>query len=135
MVLGPQQDHFDEANIAAFLAGTYTVSREADRMGIRLEGPVLRHRPDKGAEIVSDATLPGSVQVPGNGQPIVLLADGQTAGGYPKIATVASADLARLACADIGALLGFEAISVAMAEDLARRTRPTPSACWQPCSR
>jgi allophanate hydrolase subunit 2 len=66
-------------------------------MGMRLDGPLLRHRPEKGSEIVSDATVPGSIQVPGQGQPIVLLADGQTAGGYPKIATVISADLPRLA--------------------------------------
>lgn len=89
-------------------------------MGVRLQGPALTHRPDKGAEIVSDATVPGSIQVPGNGQPIVLLADGQTVGGYPKIGTVASADLARLATAPVGAELRFEAVTVAQAETLAR---------------
>lgn len=120
VVIGPQDDHFDAAAMAVFLSAAYRLSRDADRMGLRLDGPPLRHRPDKGAEIVSDAAVPGSIQVPGNGQPIVLLADGQTAGGYPKIATVASADLARLASASVGTVLRFAAVTVAEAEALAR---------------
>jgi allophanate hydrolase len=120
VVLGPQADHFDADAIAAFFAGEWRVSSDADRMGVRLQGTVLVHRRDKGAEIVSDATVPGSVQVPGNGAPIVLLADGQTAGGYPKIATVVSSDLPRLACAPVGSVLRFAAVSVAEAEDAAR---------------
>jgi allophanate hydrolase len=120
VVPGPQDDHFDADAMAAFLATPWRLSREADRMGLRLEGPPLRHRPDKGADIVSDAVLPGSVQVPGNGQPIVLLADGQTMGGYPKIATVASADLGRLARAAVGTVLRFQAVTVAQAEAAAR---------------
>ena len=120
VVLGPQDDHFDAAALALFFSATYRVSRDADRMGVRLEGPALQHRADKGAEIVSDAAVPGSVQVPGNGLPIVLLADGQTVGGYPKIATVASVDLARLACSAVGATLRFAPVSVAEAEALAR---------------
>jgi biotin-dependent carboxylase-like uncharacterized protein len=120
VVLGPQDDHFDAQALARFLAEPYRVSRDADRMGLRLEGPALQHRADKGADIVSDAVLPGSVQVPGNGQPIVLLADGQTMGGYPKIATVVGADLGRLARAAVGTALRFQALSVAEAEALAR---------------
>jgi len=122
VVLGPQDDHFDAAAIAVFLGSDWLVTREADRMGMRLEGPALAHRSDKGAEIVSDATVPGSIQVPGNGLPIVLLADGQTVGGYPKIATVASADLARLATAAVGATLRFRAVAVDEAERLARES-------------
>ena len=106
--------------MAAFLQTPFRISRDADRMGLRLEGTPLQHRPDKGAEIVSDAAVPGSIQVPGNGLPIVLLADGQTVGGYPKIGTVASADLGRLATAPIGAELRFEAVTVAQAEAAAR---------------
>jgi allophanate hydrolase subunit 2 len=98
VVLGPQDDYFDTpSRWSAFLSGTYHVSPAADRMGMRLDGPcsgIVRRR---AAEITSDATVPGSIQVPGQGLPIVLLADGQTAGGYPKIATVISADLPRLA--------------------------------------
>ena len=89
-------------------------------MGLRLQGPALAHRAEKGNEIVSDATVPGSVQVPGNGLPIVLLADGQTAGGYPKIGTVTSADLARLALAPIGSSVRFAPVGVAEAEAAAR---------------
>ncbi len=120
VVPGPQADYFGDAALAAFFGAAYRVSAEADRMGMRLQGAVLAHRPDKGAEIASDATVPGSIQVPGNGLPIVLLADGQTVGGYPKIGTVASADLGRLATAPVGAELRFEAVSVAQAEALAR---------------
>ncbi|KNZ32785.1 MAG: hypothetical protein AD742_09935 [Methylibium sp. NZG] len=120
VVPGPQADHFTEATLAEFFGAAYRVSADADRMGVRLQGTPLTHRADKGAEIVSDATVPGSIQVPGNGLPIVLLADGQTAGGYPKIGTVASCDLARLATAPVGAELRFEAVTVAQAEALAR---------------
>lgn len=120
VVPGPQHDYFSAEVRAAFFSDAYRVSAEADRMGVRLQGPALAHRPDKGAEIVSDATVPGSIQVPGNGLPIVLLADGQTVGGYPKIGTVVSADLGRLATAPVGAELRFEAVTVAQAEALAR---------------
>jgi len=95
VVLGPQADHFTPDALAHFLNSEYRVSAAADRMGLRLDGPTLSHA--GAAEIVSDATVPGSIQVPGNGLPIVLLADAQTAGGYPKIATVINADLPRLA--------------------------------------
>ena len=119
-VPGPQDDHFDAAALATFFGSEWRVSREADRMGLRLDGTPLQHRPERGAEVVSDAAVPGSVQVPGKGLPIVLLADGGTVGGYPKIATVVSADLPRLACAAVGATLRFAAVSVAEAEALAR---------------
>jgi allophanate hydrolase len=119
VVLGPQADHFDADALQTFLSAGYTVTPDADRMGVRLAGTALQHNA-RGKEIVSDATLPGSIQVPGNGQPLVLLADGQTAGGYPKIATVASADLARLALAPVGTVLRFAAVSVEQAEDAAR---------------
>ena len=122
VVLGPQDDYFDTPSLERFLGGTYHVSPAADRMGMRLDGPVLRHRPEKGSEITSDATVPGSIQVPGQGLPIVLLADGQTAGGYPKIATVISADLPRLAVMAPGQALRFAAVSVAAGE-LAARVR------------
>ena len=78
-----------------FTAADYRVSREADRMGIRFEGPTIEHAVsvDKGgADIISDGIGPGAIQVPGAGLPIVLLADRQTVGGYAKIATVASVD-------------------------------------------
>ena len=120
IVPGPQADYFDDSALAAFLASTYRVTAESDRMGMRLDGTTLVHRPEKGADIASDATVPGSIQVPGNGLPIVLLNDGQTAGGYPKIATVVSADLPRLAALPAGAAVRFQAVSVAAAEAAAR---------------
>jgi allophanate hydrolase len=84
-------------------------------MGLRLLGPVLDHVSSSAADIVSDGVLSGSIQVPANGLPIVLLADGQTVGGYPKIGTVVSADLPRLAHARPGSLLRFAAVDRAQA--------------------
>jgi len=91
VLLGPQDDYFDSANIALFFESNWQVTLEADRMGYRLKGPVLQHKAKR--EIVSDGILPGAIQVPPAGAPIVLLADAQTCGGYPKIATVITADL------------------------------------------
>lgn len=118
VVPGPQAELFTDAALAGLLQDEYRVSAAADRMGIRLDGPELAHRGER--EIVSDATVPGSIQVPGNGQPIVLLADGQTAGGYPKIATVIGADLPRLANLRPGETLRFAAVDVSAGETLAR---------------
>ena len=91
VIMGPQDDYFDDESIALFLSTEWQVSNEADRMGYRLSGATLKHRNKK--EIVSDGILSGAIQVPAQGIPIVLLADAQTAGGYPKIATVISSDL------------------------------------------
>jgi allophanate hydrolase len=118
LVAGPQADHFSEAAMASLVDAAFRVTTEADRMGVRLEGPPLQHRSAR--EIVSDATVPGSIQVPGNGQPIVLLADAQTAGGYPKIATVIGTDLSRVAAARPGETLRFALIDVETGEQLAR---------------
>lgn len=128
-VLGPQADHFAPASIDVFLSAPFAVTAEADRMGVRLAGEALVHRDAAAREIVSDAAVPGAIQVPGNGQPIVLLADGHTAGGYPKIATVISADLARLAERKPGEAVHFCAVSVAEAEDLARAAEQSLQAC------
>jgi 5-oxoprolinase (ATP-hydrolysing) subunit C len=119
-VPGPQDDHFTEQAVATLFGSEYLVTPASDRMGMRLEGPRLAHRTGADAEIVSDAVLPGAIQVPGNGLPIVLLADAQTIGGYPKVATVASADLPRLATLRPGARVRFSRITVAEAEALAR---------------
>jgi 5-oxoprolinase (ATP-hydrolysing) subunit C len=119
VVVGPQDDHFSKDAIDALLAGDYRVTQEADRMGLRLDGPKLAHA--GGFNIISDAIAPGSIQVPGSGQPIILLADRQTTGGYPKIATVISADLPALGQARPGDFLRFEAVSLEAAV-AARRT-------------
>ena len=88
-------------------------------MGMRLDGPKLTHC--KGFDIVSDGIAPGAIQVPGNGLPIILLADRQSTGGYPKIATVASIDLPALGRASPGMKLRFEAITVETAQSLRRQ--------------
>lgn len=125
---GPQDDYFDAATLARFFAAEWRISIHADRMGMRLEGPRLAHRPERGADIVSDATVPGAIQVPGNGEPIVLLADGQTAGGYPKIGVVITADLPRLATRAPGSALRFAAIDAEAAEAAAATAAATHEA-------
>lgn len=95
VVLGPQAAHFDARTVAAFLDTSWSVSPTSDRVGCRLVGPRLAHV--GASEIVSDGMVPGCVQVPPDGQPIVSLADGPTTGGYPKIATVVEADVSMLA--------------------------------------
>jgi biotin-dependent carboxylase-like uncharacterized protein len=117
VVMGPQDDEFGEAK-DLFLASEWNISATSDRMGYRLEGPAITHL--HGHNIVSDGTVNGSIQVPGNGQPIVLMADRGTSGGYPKIATVISADLGRLAQIPAGRGLRFRAVTVAEAQAEAR---------------
>jgi biotin-dependent carboxylase-like uncharacterized protein len=116
VVPGPQDDYFDAAAWNTFLKSPFTISDKRDRMAMMLEGPEIKAF--RGNDIVSDATLAGSIQVPGSGTPIVLMADRQTTGGYPKIATVSSVDLPRLAQMPRGAALRFAAIPQARAEAL-----------------
>ncbi|WP_297841567.1 biotin-dependent carboxyltransferase family protein [Pseudomonas sp.] len=116
VVLGPQQDHFSPAEIQRFLSESFQVSSQSDRMGYRMTGPVIAHL--KGFNIVSDAISTGSVQIPGSGNPIIAMHDRQTTGGYPKIATVIRADLARLGQLKPGDWLSFAEVSVEDAEDL-----------------
>ncbi|WP_300302179.1 biotin-dependent carboxyltransferase family protein [Ferrovibrio sp.] len=118
VVLGPQDDRFTPKGIETFLSATYTVTKEADRMGLRLDGEVVEHT--RGADIASEGLVTGSIQIPGNGKPIILMADRQTTGGYTKIATVISADLPRVGRMKPGDMLSFRAISVAEAEAIRR---------------
>lgn len=113
VLLGPQHDYFADDQIAAFLAGPWTISARGDRMACFLEGPRLSHR--LGFNIPSDGVAMGAIQVPGEGQPIVLMADRQSTGGYPKIANVIGADLGRLAQARPGRQIAFRAVSHAEA--------------------
>lgn len=130
VILGPQDDHFSPEALARFLAGPYIVTRDLDRMGIRLEGPRLEHRPDKGADIVSEAVAPGAIQVPASGQPILLGPDCQTVGGYPKIATLIQADLPRLAHLAPGQAVVFTAVGQAEARR-AYRELQAALAAWR----
>jgi allophanate hydrolase len=124
---GPQDDHFTVAARAQFVVTDWCVTPEQDRMGMRLAGPPLAHTSPAAADIVSDGVVPGAVQVPANGLPIVLLADGQTVGGYPKMATVIRADLPRLGLMPPGRTLRFEAVDAAAA----RRALLVDQARWQ----
>ena len=119
VVLGPQDDAFTAEGLAAFLGQPYTITTSADRMGFRLEGatPIVH---STGPDIVSDGAVAGSVQVPGSGQPIVLLADGQSVGGYTKIATVISSDLPSFVRRRPGERVSFQAVPQAQAEVFAR---------------
>jgi antagonist of KipI len=116
VVMGPQDDAFTEAGRRTFLESTYRVSPHADRMGYRLDGPVIAHRGS--ADIISDWVPLGGVQVPGDGKPIILLADRQTTGGYPKIATVIKPDTGVVAQLRPGDGLTFRAVSVAEAHGI-----------------
>jgi biotin-dependent carboxylase-like uncharacterized protein len=108
VVRGPQWDQFSGAARQVFIEGRYQVARASDRMGYRLEGPVIPlERP---TSLPSEAACAGAIQVPGDGQPIVLMPDGPTVGGYPKIAVVLEADLGILAQAVPGRGVRFEAV-------------------------
>lgn len=119
VVLGPQADAFTQAGIATLFGETFAVSNRADRMGYQLDGPAIEHGA-AGFNIVSDGTVAGSIQVPGSGRPIVLLVDRQTTGGYPKIATVISADLRRIAQRRPGEAVRFAPVPLDEAVRLAR---------------
>ena len=123
VVMGPQDDVFTADGKAAFLSGAYRIGLQSDRMGYRLEGPHIAHA--GGFNIVSDGIAPGSIQVPGTGQPIVLLADRQSTGGYPKIATILSVDIRRLVQRRHDEAINFVAVSPGEADALLRNTRLT----------
>lgn len=112
VVLGPQKDRFSDAGLDMFFGTEWVVTARADRMGLRLSGPTIEHAP-AGPDIVSDGIVPGAIQVPGEGLPIVLLADRQTAGGYAKIGAAITADLGALGRARPGDTLRFQQISAA----------------------
>ena len=118
IVFGPQDDAFTEAGRRTLVESTYEVSPSSDRMGCRLEGPAIQHIGP--ADIISDWIPLGGIQVPGNGKPIVLLADRQTTGGYTKIATVIGPDIPRVAQLRPGETLRFHAVSVGEAQAAAR---------------
>jgi allophanate hydrolase len=118
-VPGPQIDHFSEDEIAAFFENGYVVGAGSDRMGMRLIGRRIAHR--QGFDIVSDGIAPGSVQILGDGQPVVLLADRQTTGGYPKIATIISADIPAVGRLSVGEKVFFEPVTIEVAEGARRR--------------
>jgi antagonist of KipI len=131
VVLGPQDDYFTQEGIDTLVSETYTVSKECDRMGYRLEGKPIAHK--ESADIISDGIMIGSVQVPGNGLPIILMADRQTTGGYTKVATVISVDLPKVAQAKAGDSFRFEIVSVEQAQQIlfeeAQRMKALQASC------
>lgn len=121
VIPGPHTAMFTPGALATLLHARYTVTPQSNRMGYRLQGPALLHA--GGADILSDATPMGSLQVPASGQPILLMADRQTTGGYPKIATVITADLATAGQLAPGDWIEFVACTRGAAIDAARRQR------------
>ncbi len=117
-VLGPQQEHFSEG-LKVFLESEFQVSPQADRMGYRLEGPQVLRKPEAPPSIISEPSIPGAVQIPPDGKPIVLLVE-QTVGGYAKIATVVWADLPFLAQARAGDRVRFLRVSLHEAHQIYR---------------
>jgi len=111
VVWGPQDDHFSEEGQRTFVTAAFAVSPDSDRTGIRLKGPVVTRKPGMEESIISEGILSGAIQIPGDGQPIIIL--GETAsGGYRKIATVISADLPLLGQITPGDEVAFEAVSM-----------------------
>lgn len=116
VVLGPQADRFTREGIDTFLGEPYQMLLQSDRMGARLSGPRIAHT--RGHDIASDGTALGSVQVPGDGQPIVLLVDRQSTGGYTKIATVCSFDIGLLGQVRPGQRVRFTSVTLPEAHRL-----------------
>jgi KipI family sensor histidine kinase inhibitor len=108
-----EADRFTDLGLSQFFSATYTVSQKSDRMGCRLEGPAIEH--SQGADIISSGVQTGTIQVPGDGQPIVLMADRQTTGGYTRIAQVIRADLPLLGQARPGSKVRFVQATLAEA--------------------
>jgi len=111
VIWGPQDDHFPNENRGTFLGATYKMSSDSDRTGIRLQGPVIRQKPDIQTSIISEGVISGSVQIPGDGKPIIILGETVT-GGYRKIVTVISADLPLLGQIKPGDTVRFTAVSL-----------------------
>ena len=115
VILGPQEKYFTDESVTTFLSSEYTVSSTSDRMGYRLEGEKLFHR--NKSELISEGMTMGTIQVPSSGQPIIMMADSPTTGGYPKIGAVASADLPLLAqCVPGKSKIGFRKTTVEKAQ-------------------
>jgi biotin-dependent carboxylase-like uncharacterized protein len=116
VILGPQDDYFSEG-IDKFFASTFKVSTKADRMGYRLEGSQIMQREAIEKSIISEPSVPGGIQVPPDGQPIILLVE-QTVGGYTKIATVISPDIGKVGQAKPGDQIHFRQVEIDKAHQI-----------------
>jgi antagonist of KipI len=121
VILGPQTDRFTREGIEAFLGEPYEMTPQSDRMGARLKGPAVTHT--RGHDIISDGIPLGGIQVVGEGQPIILLVDRQSTGGYTKVATVCSFDIGRVGQVKPGQRLRFKAVTVPEAHSLLKEER------------
>jgi len=117
VIPGPQDHHFTTLGWQTFQSAFYQVTAKSDRMGIRLEGPRIGRRPDVEESIISESLIPGSIQVPGDGKPMIILNELVT-GGYTKIATIVSTDLPKAAQLKPGDRLRFGSISLESAHQL-----------------
>ena len=111
VIPGPQDRHFTEEGFQRFSSSSYQVTPQCDRMGVRLEGPKIERRPNVEESIISEGMISGSIQVPGDGNPIIILTELVT-GGYTKIATIISTDLSRVAQLKPGDQVRFKPISI-----------------------
>ncbi len=118
VIWGLHADRFPQSVRESFISGTLKVSANLDRMGIRLEDPTAIFAASRALSLVSDAIVPGDIQILGEGTPIILMRDHQPTGGYPRIATVITADLDRLAQMRPGSVLRFVPVTVAHAQTL-----------------
>ena len=118
VIPGPQEDMFTKKGIKTFYESTYVISSRSDRMGFRLNGPQIEAK--GGYDILSDGIVNGSVQVSGTGEPIVMMADRQTTGGYAKIASLINVDIPLFAQLRPGQKVRFERCSVQEAQRLIR---------------
>lgn len=118
IVIGPQDRYFDQSDVESLCAQSFTATGKFDRMGRALAGPLLV---PLGLDMPSEPAARGSLQIDGEGRMTMLLADHQTTGGYPKIATIIDTDIDRVAQLETGKLFRFEAVSVAEATQRLRR--------------
>lgn len=118
VVLGPQEDAFTPQGIANFFSSVFRVSGDFDRMGYKLEGKKIEHVDS--ADIISDGIVAGAVQIPAHGNPIIMLSDCQTTGGYTKIAHVITSDLPKIAQAKAGDEIRFKAVDIGEAHEIVR---------------
>jgi len=121
IILGPHDDYFSHNEISKFLSSEYLITPQSNRIGYRLSGPKIKHV--KKSDIISEGGALGSIQIPGEGQPIILLQDRGTTGGYPKIATIATVDIPKIAQAKPGQIIKFNKIDIEESISLLRSNK------------
>ncbi|NLE36136.1 MAG: biotin-dependent carboxyltransferase [Bacteroidales bacterium] len=117
IISGPEAHYFEIAGLRSFLSTEYTVTAQSDRMGYRLSGEPIRHKEGM-TNIISAGISLGTVQIPGDGQPIILMADRQTSGGYARIANVITADLTLLSQMRPGEIIRFKETTFEIAQQI-----------------